>query len=486
MRWWGNDMGNEKLFQFIIDNALEIFMSHDVQGNVIMMNHVGHEELGYYDLCNIKISDIIPETYIDSASGLADKMEYDGKAREMMVYRENMTCFRALIKGIITESECYPYVVMIKNISEQYSLEKIASKATEEAESASKVKNEFVANVTHELRTPVNGILGNTNILLENDNDSETQRILNIIKQSCDTMNNLINSILDFSKLEAGKFTLENRRFEFRSMIDYIKSTHMPKISEKGLQFFVTISPEVPQYIVGDELRIGQILNNLLSNACKFTHMGKISLEVLKTAQQRNRVELFFMVVDTGIGIDKTESDKLFKSFSQVDASISRKYGGTGLGLNISKQLVELMVGNISCESEKNKGTMFSFSIWVEVAEEDISDNETNIDVNPVHNLSDALGDDGQSNSQLFGTDENIAAIQNQLSKLILCIEMENWEKSEFFNESIKVLTADSPREIKTAALRLKMAVQKADYEKSINAYDILKHEIDKYINEKT
>ena len=337
-------MSNSDIFEYIIDNALEIFFCHDNQGKVMMMNDVGKEELGYYrELTDLYVSDILPETYVDLESGLSEKLEYDGKDREMMVYRNNMTCFRGRIKGIKTESDFCPYVVMINNISDQYSLEKMASKAAEEAESASKVKSEFVANVTHELRTPVNGILGNTNILLEKENDPETDRILNIIKQSCDAMNNLINSILDFSKLESGKFTLENRRFEFRTMIDYIKSTHMPKISEKGLQFFVTISPEVPKFIVGDELRIGQVLNNLLSNACKFTHIGKISLEVLKTAQQKNRVELFFMVVDTGIGIDKSENDKLFKSFSQVDASISRKYGGTGLGLNISKQLVELM-----------------------------------------------------------------------------------------------------------------------------------------------
>ena len=481
-------MSNSDIFEYIIDNALEIFFCHDNQGKVMMMNDVGKEELGYYrELTDLYVSDILPETYVDLESGLSEKLEYDGKDREMMVYRNNMTCFRGRIKGIKTESDFCPYVVMINNISDQYSLEKMASKAAEEAESASKVKSEFVANVTHELRTPVNGILGNTNILLEKENDPETDRILNIIKQSCDAMNNLINSILDFSKLESGKFTLENRRFEFRTMIDYIKSTHMPKISEKGLQFFVTISPEVPKFIVGDELRIGQVLNNLLSNACKFTHIGKISLEVLKTAQQKNRVELFFMVVDTGIGIDKSENDKLFKSFSQVDASISRKYGGTGLGLNISKQLVELMGGNISCESEKNKGTMFSFSIWVEIADEDITDEDikadNRVDVRQIHNLSEALGDDNNSNTSSFGTADNISAIQNQLSKLILCIEMENWEKSEFFNESIILLTADAPKEIKTAALRLKMAVQKSDYEKSINSYDNLKNAIDNYIN---
>lgn len=482
----GNEINNVDLFEFIIDNALEIFLCHDDNGKVLMINNMGRDELGYNpDENTVNIVDIIPESYVASDSGISGKLLYDGQKYEMMVYRSNMTCFRAMVKAFKTSSEISPNVIMIKNISNEYSLEKKANKAVEDAESASKIKNEFVANVTHELRTPVNGILGNTNILLDNDNDPETEKILKTIKQSCDAMNSLINSILDFSKLEAGKFTLENRRFEFRSMIDYIKSTHMPKITEKGLQFFVTISPEVPEYIVADELRIGQILNNLLSNACKFTHLGKISVEVLKTGHEKNRIELFFMVVDTGIGIDQSQADKLFKSFSQVDASISRKYGGTGLGLNISKQLVELMGGNITCESEINKGTMFSFSIWVELADEDQVEGNNNVDIRQIHNLSDALGGDGQANVSTFGTEDNIKELKNQLSKIVLCIEMENWEKSEYFTESIKILTSDAPREIKTGVLRLKMAVQKSDYAKSIAAYDALKEAVDNILNEK-
>ena len=121
------------------------------------------------------------------------------------------------------------------------------------------------------------------------------------------------------------------------------------------------IAPDIPEYLIGDELRISQILNNLISNACKFTSVGEIHVEAVKTSQSGNKVELFFVVMDSGIGIEKANMDKLFKSFSQVDASISRKYGGTGLGLNICKQLVELMGGNIHVESEVGKGTIFSF-----------------------------------------------------------------------------------------------------------------------------
>ena len=183
-------------------------------------------------------------------------------------------------------------------------------------------------------------------------------------------MNKIIDNVLDFSKLDAGKFTLEPRRFHFRNMLDYVKEQHIGRITEKGLDFFMTVSPQAPEYIVGDELRIVQILNNLLSNALKFTSVGKITLQALKTARVDDKTELFFIVSDTGIGIAEEDRDKLFRSFSQVDASISRKYGGTGLGLNICRQLVELMGGSIEVESRRGGGSVFSFSIWVGACEE--------------------------------------------------------------------------------------------------------------------
>lgn len=466
-------MDRIKLFECIFDNALEIYITHDKQCKVVYANKNAETELGYDNRLNgVNIFTIFPFNGSISESGLADELIYDGIEREMMVYRKNLTCFRANVKAITTDDDESPFIIMIKNISGQYSLEKTIENVKEEAEASEKIKSEFVANITHELRTPVNGILGNTRILLENEKDSENLKILRMIEHGCGEMNNLINSILDFSKLDAGKFTLEKREFEFRNMIDYVRSTHMPKITEKGLKFFVTISPDIPERIIGDELRIGQILNNLLSNACKFTHVGKVSLEVLKTAQEKNRMELFFMVVDTGIGIDKADSDKLFKSFSQVDASVSRKYGGTGLGLNISKQLVELMGGNISVDSELNKGTMFSFSIWVDIPEDEQEENPIINSQIPKH-FADIVDDD-TAEILTFGTATNIDELNALMTKLVLCLEMSNWEKAESFTETIKKLTAGAPKEVKTSALRLKMAVQKEDYDKSMAAYEEL------------
>lgn len=463
-------MEKRDLFEQIINSAIEIFLSYDDDKRILMMNESARKELMYTD------NDIGTSVSRLFQNEDMSEITYDGIIRQMMIYRSNQTCFRAQVKAIKTDSQISPYVLMIRNISDQYALEKAAEIARKETEATAKVKTEFVANVTHELRTPVNGILGNTNILLENEADPKKIGLLNTISKSCGAMNELINGILDFSKLDAGKFTLENRKFNFRNMIDYVKSTHMPKITEKGLKFFVTISPDIPEFVIGDELRISQILNNLLSNACKFTNVGKISLEALMTAQEKNRIELFFIVLDTGIGIAKSDEDKLFKSFSQVDASVSRKYGGTGLGLNISKQLVDLMGGHITVDSELNKGTMFSFSIWVETPEEETAEVKLPVDNNYAKNIHEALGaDDEIEKAYIYGSEENRKELDEHMSKLILCLEMENWEKAENFSNSIKQLTIQAPKDIKVAALRVKMAVQKADYDRSVDEYNRLK-----------
>lgn len=463
-------MEKRDLFEQIINNAIEIFLSYDDDKRILMMNESARKELMYTD------NDIGTSVSRLFQNEDMSEITYDGMIRQMMIYRSNQTCFRAQVKAIKTDSQISPHVLMIRNISDQYALEKAAEIARKETEATAKVKTEFVANVTHELRTPVNGILGNTNILLENESDPKKIGLLNTISKSCGAMNELINGILDFSKLDAGKFTLENRKFNFRNMIDYVKSTHMPKITEKGLKFFVTISPDIPEFVIGDELRISQILNNLLSNACKFTNVGKISLEALMTAQEKNRIELFFIVLDTGIGIAKSDEDKLFKSFSQVDASVSRKYGGTGLGLNISKQLVDLMGGHITVDSELNKGTMFSFSIWVETPEEETAEVRLPVDNNYAKNIHEALGaDDEIEKAYIYGSEENRKELDEHMSKLILCLEMENWEKAENFSNSIKQLTIQAPKDIKVAALRMKMAVQKADYDRSVDEYNRLK-----------
>ena len=466
-------MNQENFMQYVLEHMNDMVLCFDTDGYIHLGNKAAVETLEFgEDLVGTHISEIFPNEFKKTEDGFVTEITYGDDVHEIMAYRLNKTCFAVEAK-VSDLNEDGHYICVMKDLTHRIYLEKRIKQVEESAADALKVKSEFVANVTHELRTPVNGILGNTKELISRVQNEECQKILDLMERGCNDMHSIINNILDFSKLEAGKFTLEKREFDFRKMMDYVKGNHAYKITEKGLDFFVTISPEVPNRIIGDELRIVQVLNNLLSNASKFTSVGKIAVEVVKTAQLNGRAEIFFLVTDTGIGISKEDQDKLFKSFTQVDASISRKYGGTGLGLNISKQLVEMMGGNISVQSERNKGTMFSFSVWVDLPEDEQSADTVTVDRTAFLNEAMHRNEEG-SQLKNFGSDVNKEELDKNLSKLILCVEMDNWEKAESFMTAIKQLTDSAPQEIRTGALRLKMAVQKADYEKTSAAYEEL------------
>ncbi len=452
---------------FPVEDALEMILMFNRNGAIVCANAAAKEKLGYGDeICGGHMSGIFPGTFQTDGEVCAVLELVGGGMQNLMAYRKNMTCFPVEAK-FTKKEDADVCVCMMNDLLEKEFLNKKIEQMEEEIQQASKVKSEFVANVTHELRTPVNGILGNVRELLDLETDERKLRSLNMMERCCEDMHKLINNILDFSKLDAGKFVLDPQKFNLREMLDYIKESHMNRITEKGLEFFMTISPQAPEFVIGDELRIVQILNNVLSNAQKFTSVGKISMEVVPTAVVDGEVELFFIVVDTGIGIDKADQDKLFKSFSQVDASISRRFGGTGLGLNICKQLVELMGGTIGVESAKNKGTTISFSIWLQLPEEERAAMETQKEtLMPVARQEEETVEEFLQ----YGTEANREELKKNLSKLILCVEMENWEKAEMFMESIRQLTDGAPREVSMLALRLKMAVQKENYEKiSVN-----------------
>lgn len=463
---WGLIMSQKDLAVLLFDNALEIVLAFDDKGFIIYGNTVAHEKLEYgEELIGVPISSIFPNAFKKDGDSWTLTCSVGSEINRMTAYRKNQTCFPTDMR-VIKEETTSIYLCMAHSVLEKEYLSHELDQVRQETEAAMKVKSEFVANVTHELRTPVNGILGHVREMIPEETDKKKLRQLNLIEHCCVQMNKLINNILDFSKLEAGKFVLEPRRFKFRDMIDYVVANHKGRITEKGLDFFVTVSPGVPEYIVGDELRIVQILNNLLSNAQKFTSVGKITLEVIKTSKMKDSIELFFLVNDTGIGMDAKEQDKLFQSFSQVDASISRKYGGTGLGLSICRQLVELMNGSINVESVKGRGTTFTFSVWVgrDPEESDTGAEEEGFALpKTISAFSDTLDDEQEEG---YASAANRETLCKNLSKLILCVEMENWEKAEMFMETIRQLTANAPQDVSRAVLRLKMAIQKENYEK--------------------
>ncbi|KAA3664380.1 MAG: response regulator, partial [Chloroflexi bacterium] len=262
-------------------------------------------------------------------------------------------------------------IVVVTDLSKQKKIEQALSDARDQAIEASRLKSEFLANMSHEIRTPLNAVIGMTSLMLDSQLTLEQQDYAETIRSSGDVLLSLINDILDFSKIEAGKLELEERPFTVRNCVEEALDVVVTKASEKGLELAYIIDDIVPHDIVGDVTRVRQIFVNLLNNAIKFTDSGEVVLSVAtvpnKTKSKTSKT-LQFSVTDTGIGIPEDRLNRLFKSFSQVDASTTRRFGGTGLGLAISKQLVEMMGGNIWVESEEGKGSTFHFTVVTSVA----------------------------------------------------------------------------------------------------------------------
>lgn len=465
----------------IANNTIELIIVFDETGAIHFSNRAANLELGYEEgMEDVNLKTIMRQQFQSEGQDMEFSVDAIKDVKDTFLYRKNESGFPALVKIIPSQVLPGQYQLLGINITKRQEQERQLVKVKEEAAQAMKARNEFVANVTHELRTPLNGIRGHMTTLRETDLTSEQKRTTEIILQCCENMAAIINNILDFSKLEAGKFTIEQKEFQFREMLNHVIDVSITAINEKGLHLIVNVAEDIPEKIVGDSLRIAQILNNLFSNAVKFTSVGYISLEVTKTLEFDNEIELFFMVRDTGIGMSREEQDKIFKSFSQVDASITRKYGGTGLGLVITKQLVELMGGSINLESEKGKGSTFSFNLRLykaatEPAKEQEEEEKKKESLLVFKEFSaDVTKYDSMENYFTFGTPENMQEIRNKMEKLVICLELGAWDRAESFARDLKTLLKQK-EELKKAVFRLEMCLRKEDYEKSMQRYQSLK-----------
>lgn len=244
----------------------------------------------------------------------------------------------------------------------------VAKKEKEVAEKTAALKQQFMANMSHEIRTPMNAIVGITRLLLERNPQPEQMKYLNVIRQSADNLLVIINDILDLSKIEAGKIVIEKIDFSLKDLIESIQEIMALKAEQKGLSLNVEINSQIPDRLIGDPTRLNQIFVNLMGNAVKFTDTGFVTLKCDILSQSEDKIKLLFKVIDTGIGISKEYVGKIFESFTQAGTDTARRFGGTGLGLTISKQLVTLMEGAISVESEEGKGTTFTVEIPLIVA----------------------------------------------------------------------------------------------------------------------
>jgi len=368
---------SEKWSRQILETALDAFMGMDAEGTLVDWNAQAVAMFGWSREEAVgKSFDrlITPERFY----ALAD----EGRRRFLATGQGPVVSNRLEIVALHRDGREFPaeltvsgikldgvqlVTAFVRDITERKRFEQDLREAKEAAESANQAKSTFLATMSHEIRTPMNGILGMTELVLDTELTAEQREHLGLVRLSAESLLSIINDILDFSKIEAGKMELESIPFDLRESLGETMKGLSFRAHQKGLELVYDVRPEVPETLLGDPGRIRQVLINLVGNAIKFTARGEIVVAVDEQSEGPNATRLHFAVKDSGVGVPAEKQERIFEAFSQADGSMTRKFGGTGLGLTICRRLVELMGGRIWMESQPGQGSTFHFNILVGV-----------------------------------------------------------------------------------------------------------------------
>jgi len=370
----------EKFFRSVLELAPDGMMVLDAKECIQLANARCEKILGYTreELLGQPVDMLVPEEARPRHAVLRAQFQKgtesreEGATRELEGLRKDRSVFPAEV-GISAlparQGETAQLALSIRDITERKEQEDALKQAKAKAEEATEMKSMFLANMSHEIRTPMNAIIGLSHLTLKTKLTPKQRDYVGKVHNAGTSLLAIINDILDFSKIEAGKLDLESTDFRLDEVIGSVTTLTAQKAHEKGLEFLAHAAPGIPECLLGDPLRLGQILTNFVNNAVKFTERGEIRLEIEQVERTGEKVQLKFSVRDTGLGMTPEQSAKLFQPFTQADMSTTRKHGGTGLGLTICRRLVELMGGRIWFESAPGVGSTFYFTVWLGVGD---------------------------------------------------------------------------------------------------------------------